>query len=241
MSRQHTLQFEPPLRGAPPAPPAQGSSIAVDLAGEPVRLLAERALFWPRMRAVLIADLHLGKAAAFRACGVPLPRGSTAADLARLGRVLQATRAEQLYVLGDFFHAAHGRVDALHEAFFGWRRRHAHLAITVVRGNHDLHAGAPPATWRIAVVAEAMRCSPFVFAHEPVTRPDGYTVGGHLHPGVRLAARDGDSARLPCFVLGERRAILPAFTRFSGLAVVRRQRGDRIVAVAGERVFALPA
>ena len=54
---------------------------ATALCGEQVELLALRALHWPRERTVFVADVHLGKAAAFRAGGVPLPRGSTAADL----------------------------------------------------------------------------------------------------------------------------------------------------------------
>ena len=45
---------------------------------------------------------------------------------------------------------------------------------------------------------------------------------------------------LPCFVLGHRRAILPAFGGFTGLALVAPARGDRIVAIAGSRLFALP-
>ena len=81
---------------------------ATALCGEQVELLAARALHWPRERTVFVADVHLGKAAAFRAGGVPLPRGSTAADLARLARVLQQTGARRLVVLGDFLHARGG-------------------------------------------------------------------------------------------------------------------------------------
>lgn len=79
------------------------------LAGERVELLAERALHWPRARTLFVADVHLGKTAAFRAGGVPLPGGTTAADLARLSAVLAATCAERLVVLGDLLHAAAGR------------------------------------------------------------------------------------------------------------------------------------
>ena len=42
-------------------------------------LLAGRALLWPERRTLLVADLHLGKGAVFRARGVPVPSGSTAA------------------------------------------------------------------------------------------------------------------------------------------------------------------
>jgi len=42
-------------------------------------------------------------------------------------------------------------------------------------------------------------------------------------------------------VLGARRALLPAFGRLTGLMLVRPGAGERIVAVAGTRLFALPA
>ena len=61
-----------------------------------------------------------------------------------------------------------------------------------------------------------------------------------MHPGVALQGRaPGDHARLPCFVLGRRRAILPAFGGFTGLALVAPARGERIVAIAGTQLFPL--
>jgi metallophosphoesterase superfamily enzyme len=47
------------------------------------------------------------------------------------------------------------------------------------------------------------------------------------------------SARLPCFVLGRRHAILPAFGRLTGLALVTPAADEIIVAIAGSRMFAL--
>lgn len=220
----------------------------VILAGERVELFAQRALYWPRGQALFVADVHLGKAAAFRAGGVPLPSGTTAADLARLGRLVDGTRAERLIVLGDFLHAASGRTAALERAFATWRERHCALAITLVRGNHDTKAGDPPADWRIDVVAEPHPAAPFLLCHEPPVGANGcesgslfgYALAGHVHPGVRIAGAGLQSARLPCFVLGESRAILPAFGRFTGLAMQPWPRSDRLIAIAGERLFALP-
>jgi uncharacterized protein len=57
---------------------------------------------------------------------------------------------------------------------------------------------------------------------------------------VRIASA-GESARLPCFVIGRERAILPAFGRFTGMADMVHARNDRIVAIAGEALFELPA
>ena len=214
---------------------------ATALGGEPVELLAARALHWPRERTVFVADVHLGKAAAFRAGGIPLPRGSTAADLARLAAVLQQTGARRLVVLGDFLHAASGRVGALDTAFRAWRAAHAAVELLLVRGNHDDRAGDPPPAWGMSVVDEPHPLAPFLACHLPVSPPSGYALCGHVHPGVTLHGAGGQSARLPCFVLGRRRAILPAFGGFTGLAAAAPRAGDRLVAIAGSRLFALPA
>ncbi len=212
---------------------------AATLAGERVELFAERALYWPARGVLFIADVHLGKAAAFRAGGVALPRGGTQADLARLSALLARTGARRLVVLGDFLHAAAGRVAALDAAFARWRAAHADVAVMLVRGNHDDRAGDPPADWGITVVAAPHPLAPFLACHEPEEPPSGYALCGHVHPGVLLRT-GSDAARLPCFVLGPRRAILPAFGGFTGLATVPPAAGDRIVAIAGTRLFALP-
>jgi len=224
-----------------PAPSAGTVTFATVLSDERVELLAARALHWPRERTVFVADVHLGKAAAFRAGGVPLPRGSTAADLARLTAVIRQTGAQRLVVLGDFLHGAAGRVRALDVAFRAWRAEHAGVDIVLVRGNHDDRAGDPPAEWNIAVVAEPHPLAPFLACHVPVSPSSGYALCGHAHPGITLRGSADQSERLPCFMLGRRRAILPAFGAFTGLARASPLVGDRIVAIAGTRLFALPA
>jgi uncharacterized protein len=221
--------------------PSTADSLRTSIAGETVELFASRALHWPAAATLFVADVHLGKAAAFRAGGVALPRGGTQADLARLSALLARTNARRLVVLGDFLHAAAGRVAALDTAFRAWRATHADVGMTLVRGNHDDHAGDPPATWGVDVVPEPHPLAPFLACHIPVTPTTGYALCGHVHPGVLLSGGRDDSARLSCFVLGARRAILPAFGGFTGLAMVAPAQGDRLVAIAGTRLFALPA
>lgn len=229
----------------PAAAPAPASARAagrfpVSIGGEAVELFADRAIHWTRMRTLFVADLHLGKAAAFRAGGVPIPRGSTANDLARLAALVEASGATRLCVLGDFLHAREGVVPALDRAFLAWRERHASLAITLVRGNHDAKSGDPPAGWGVEVVGEPHALPPFLACHVPASSKTGYTLCGHVHPGVRVSGRAGESVRLPCFVLGRRRAILPAFGRMTGLAIVSPAPDETIVAIAGGELFRLP-
>src|SRR6187431_2689406 len=126
----------------------------MNVGGEAVELCADRALFWTRTRTLFVADVHLGKAAAFRAGGVPVPRGSTANDLKRLATLVESCNATRLVVLGDFLHAKAGVVPALDAAFVAWRDQHATLNVMLVRGNHDAKSGDPPPGWGVDVVAE---------------------------------------------------------------------------------------
>lgn len=214
----------------------------VELAGEVVRLLPERALFWPRTRTLVVADLHWGKAATFRAAGIPIPAGTTSGDLARLDAVLDRTGAERMVILGDLFHAPEGRAAARTiAALRRWRLARADVDMLLVRGNHDRRAGDPPVELGIACVNGPVRLAPFMLRHEPVPSVDGYTLAGHIHPGLVLAGRGLQRERLPCFVLGPGLAILPAFGGFTGLGPVDAGPETQCFVVAGTEVIAVPA
>jgi uncharacterized protein len=79
---------------------------------------------------------------------------------------------------------------------------------------------------------------PFVLRHEPADSPDGYTLAGHLHPGLVLSG-PGRWERLPCFWLASRTAVLPAFGSFTGLAPVSPEPSDRIFVIAEDEVLAV--
>lgn len=210
----------------PPDPRA--AAVACRVAGETLELLPGRALYWPRASTLLVADLHLGKAGVFRQQGLPVPRGTTAADLAGLSELLTGTGAGRLVVLGDFGHAAATGEEAWLVEFANWRRTHASLAVTVVRGNHDAPVSPDPGLgldWRTESPLEP----PFVLAHEPGADPRGYVLAGHLHPVMTLRA-GGDRLRFPVFWLRAAHAVLPAFGGFTG--------GAPVVPGAGERAFA---
>jgi DNA ligase-associated metallophosphoesterase len=224
----------------PPRVPCGQPALCAVVGGERVVLHAERALEWPAARTLFVADVHLGKAAAFRAGGVPLPRGTTATDLARLDRLLAKTSAARLVVLGDFLHAKAGRVAALAQALVAWRLRHRDVEVLLVRGNHDASAGDPPREWQVTCVDEPYALAPFLACHHATRPPSGYALCGHVHPGIRIASA-GEAARVPCFLLGRERAILPAFGRFTGLADIAPAHDERIVAIAGAGLFELPA
>jgi len=203
----------------------------VDLvvAGEGVRLYAERALRWGST--LLVADLHWGKSAAFRAAGLPVP-DELEADLERLERLVATAEVDRVVVLGDLVHARAGLSEGVLEAVSAFRRR-CPVAMTLVRGNHDRHVPELPPSWGIDDRVERVE-GPFRFRHHPVPDPDGrYVWAGHVHAGV-VVGRGIDRVSFPCFHLGRSVGILPAFGGFTGSGRVRGEPGDRVVAIVPE-------
>lgn len=195
------------------------------LGGEPVELRPERAVRWGRT--LFVADLHWGKSASFRAMGLPVP-DELEDDLFRLEGVIRATAVDRVIVLGDLVHARGGLTAAVDAAVTAFRRR-VPVALLLVCGNHDRHAGPMPAGWEIPVVPELSE-GPFLFRHHPAPAAGRYVWAGHTHPGVRLDLGLG-GVRLPCFHLGAAVGVLPAFGGFTGAASVRRRPEDVLVAV----------
>ena len=216
---------------------AAGGDLAVEVAGERVILLPEHALFRPGAGTLLVADPHWGKAAAFRAAGLPVPGGTTSAGLERLSRALERTGARRLVILGDLLHAREGRAPRTLEAVRAWLDRHAALSITLVRGNHDRRAGDPPAELGIECCDPPCLSPPFVLDHHPEPSGAGYVLAGHVHPSVTLRGAGRQRKRLPCFHFGARVGLLPAFGDFTGTADVSVLPGDRVFVVAGDDVL----
>lgn len=210
--------------------------LRVEIGGAALVLLPERAAYMPEQGALLVADVHVGKAASFRGLGVPVPGGTTAGTLERLSAALRATQASRLIVLGDFVHSVRSFAPATMGSLARWRAAHATLPITLLRGNHDERAGDPPHEFDIDVVDGPLPCGAFLLAHEPEASPEAYVLAGHVHPCVIVGARGFDRLRLPCFHFGARVGVLPAFGEFTGSHALPREEGDRVFAIAEARV-----
>jgi DNA ligase-associated metallophosphoesterase len=212
----------------------------VEVGGEPLVLLPERAAFLPRHATLLVADAHVGKAVSFRRLGVPVPRGTTSETLEVLTGLVARHAARRVVFLGDFLHSARSHAASTLGAVARWRQRHPGLGLTLVRGNHDDRAGDPPAALGIEVVDEPLPLGGLALCHHPRAQPGAYVLAGHLHPCVRVG-RGIDRLRLPCFCFGDSVGVLPAFGAFTGMHAVPREAGARIFAIADDRVVALAA
>jgi DNA ligase-associated metallophosphoesterase len=209
----------------------------VQLAGEELWLLPEKAIFWPAQQALLIADVHFGKAAAYRKLGQPVPQGTTSQNTAVLDAMLGTLPCRQLIFLGDFLHGRGSHAVATLSALAEWRARHRDLAMTLIRGNHDLRAGDPPASLNIHVVPEPLLLGPFALQHEPVPHPERHVLAGHVHPVYWLNGKGRQRLRLPCFKLGEDVSLLPAFGAFTGGYQVLRDDHCRIFVIGDNEIW----
>jgi DNA ligase-associated metallophosphoesterase len=212
---------------------------AIEIANEQLLMLPQKALYWARESMLIIADIHFGKAASFRALGVPVPAGTTSANLAALEDLMARHVVRQVMFLGDFLHARAAHAPATLAAMQAWRERHPEVQLTLVRGNHDLHAGDPPAQLGITMVDEPHVIGPFAFCHHPDILVPSYVLAGHVHPVYRL--RSGwDSLLLPCFLVGTERMVLPSFGAFTGGHPVRPEPEERLFVTSGEAVLLIP-
>ncbi|MBK9243729.1 MAG: ligase-associated DNA damage response endonuclease PdeM [Burkholderiales bacterium] len=213
----------------------------LDFGGTTWRALPQLAALWLPPRWLVVADLHFGKAATFRARGVPVPGGTTEAGLARLTALIEQTRPRRLVFLGDLLHAREAHGAGTMQQLARWRAQHAALPMTLVEGNHDRHAGAPPPALSIDVVDEPWTMQGIAFCHHPQRIANTAVVAGHLHPCVRLHGAANDTLRLPCFWQRVDLLTLPAFGEFTGGAPIQRERGDRVFAVADAGLIEIPA
>ncbi|MET0582058.1 MAG: ligase-associated DNA damage response endonuclease PdeM [Pseudoxanthomonas sp.] len=210
------------------------AELDIELGGEPMRLLGDRALYWPARARLLIADLHLGKADVFRHAGIGLPAGGTLHDLDRLATLLAHTRATELWILGDVLHGP-ALASRWRESWEQWRAKHERLRIVALTGNHD--RALRNAGLELTLAGAEVEDGPFALRHEPHPHPTLHVLCGHIHP---LAALPGMRKRFPSFWLRESMTVLPAFSHFTAGVAPQLSAGERLVACVEGEAIALP-
>lgn len=216
------------------------AATTIELGGARLQLLAGRAAFWQERAALLVSDLHFGKAVSLRAAGYAVPPGSTAADLARLDELLESTGAQRLWITGDFLHSpCQGHRPTL-DKLAKWFAARPNLERLLVRGNHEERAGDPPESWGLEMVDEPHDVGPWCLGHYPRTDLPKPSIAGHLHPGVALADANGDKLKRPAFLLRRHGLVLPSFGALTGSHVYSGKPGERVFAVVDSTLHEMP-
>ena len=208
------------------------------IARQTLHLHPFRAVFWEEGKALLLADLHLGKAAHFRRNGLAVPPGVSDNNWDRLLSLLIDFRPERVLFLGDLFHSEY---NAVWEELVDLIEQFHHVRFELVPGNHDILPRPLYESSKLTLHPEQLAEPPFLFTHHPLdVVPEGaYNLAGHVHPGVRLRGNGRQRLRLPCFYFGKRQGLLPAFGAFTGLGPVDVREGDRVFVIAEEEVIGI--
>ena len=187
-----------------------------------LRLLDDKALYLPDNEALLVSDVHLGKAETFQSFGIPIPNQMNEENLDRLRSLCKQTNPKKLFILGDLFHSRQSLVPEVLTAWDSFLKE-IDAETTLIVGNHDrqLISALPPLAMDCLV--DAVAIGSFLLSHEPEPLHESVlNICGHIHPVVGLRSRT-DSLRLPCFFVeyDQRRLTLPSFGEFTGGYEVR--------------------
>lgn len=202
-------------------------------------LLPEGAVFLTNTSTLIVADIHLGKSAAFRAKGLPVPEGDSARDLARLLALAEKSHARHLVIAGDLFHAPTGMTPELETALTDFMTQLG-IPVTLVVGNHDA---------KIQHLPHPIRSVPHLelddhlqVIHDPAhASGEQLHIAGHWHPVVKIPDSKRTSLRLPCFLKRDHSLVLPAFGSFTGGSILNVRPDDRVFVALREQVVELPA
>jgi DNA ligase-associated metallophosphoesterase len=195
-----------------------------------------RCIFWEEEQALILSDLHLGKTGHFRKHGIAVPQAVFIEDLQRLVEQLIHFRAKKIIAVGDLFHS---RANKEMDLFLKWRHDLPELEFTLVRGNHDILKQGWYDDASIQVKEGIYSINNFSFVHDPEEVPAEMLAGdfifsGHLHPGINIQGIAKQSLTFPCYYFSDTQAILPAFSKFSGLAMIKKRKEETVYAIVND-------
>ncbi len=194
----------------------------------------ERAIYVPQHQLLAISDLHLGKAAYFRKAGLAVPNQVSRNDLSRLAKLLDHYQPKTLLINGDMFHSDY---NSEIDEFAEWRQQFTEVQFLLVKGNHDRQKQDVYEQLAIAVHEPNYDVASLSFIHDVADdKSHQYPIGGHVHPGISIYNNAKQRIKLPCFYFGVDYAVLPAFSNFTGLQVVKPKANDQVFAITPSKV-----
>lgn len=212
-------------------------------------LSTDRTLFWEEEKALILSDLHFGKTGHFRKSGIAVPASLYREDLQRLVSQIQYFQPRQLIIVGDMFHS---HANAELDLFLRWRSDLSGLDIRLIKGNHDILTTDWYVRAGIEISGQTHSVNHFHFVHDVIghlesqgsavrttSENPAYFFSGHIHPGIRIQGAGRQSLCFPCFYFGKKYAVLPAFSRFTGTAMIYPQAEEQVFAIVNQELIQL--
>ncbi len=207
-------------------------SFPIQILQQHFQLHPSGAIYWEEQKALLIADVHLGKVTHFRKHGSAVPLQALQQNFLKLDMVLRDFEVAHVVFLGDLFHSFE---NTEWDWFAHWKMQQR-LDMTLVVGNHDVIEAHRYEALDIRVV-ESLEEEGFLLSHHPTVSEALFNIAGHIHPGVVLSGLGRQRVKTACFFLSEHQMILPAFGIFTGKYTMQPNEGDRVFAVTEAEVL----
>lgn len=203
------------------------------LPGATFHLLPEKVIFWEEKKALILSDLHIGKASHFRKAGVPISSHIHVREFFILDAVIAEYHPTQIFFVGDLFHSDFNQEWDL---FYTWSHHYPEIDMTLIRGNHDILPDHLYKNSRLNVV-DKLTFGKIEFTHEQDLNSNAYNISGHLHPAVSMIGPGKQSLKLPCFIFRPDHAFLPAFGHFTGLSKIKPTKKDNVYIIAENEII----
>lgn len=208
-------------------------------------LTTDRTMYWEEERALIVSDLHFGKTGHFRKSGIAVPASVCKEDLQRLVVQIQYFQPDELIIVGDMFHS-HANREL--ELFLKWRSDLSDIKIKLVKGNHDILEEVWYKNADIELNPRTLSLQQFHFVHDISDLPHrkekaassegvSYCFCGHIHPGIRIQGSGKQSLCFPCFYFGKKYAVLPAFSRFTGVALIYPEAEEEVFVIVNQELI----
>ncbi len=207
----------------------------INIGGNLLELLPEKAVLIPSEKIMIIADLHLGKIEHFRAAGINLPLAAATQTENRLVDLIEKHHPSRVIFLGDLFHSVQNQS---YNTFQDTLSLFKKITFDLVIGNHDIMDMEDYTNLGISVYEELF-INELWLTHEPKEEIKNgyYNLAGHIHPGVTLKGKGRQKMTLPCFYFGINNGLLPAFGYFTGKAIIKIEKKSDIFAIAEDKIF----
>jgi len=210
----------------------------------------ERALFIPEIKAIVIADLHIGIEFDYYLQGVNIVT-QTKNLLEKCKKLIKEKDAKKLIIVGDLKHVIAGKGEEKQEMIIKERKEVRYFLkevsklaeIWIVKGNHDGRLFSKRAK---IYGARGFKIKDVAFLHGHAwpsheIMHSKLVIMGHLHPFIRIKTRVGYSYLEPCWIKGEFKKgeinkrygikrlkfiVMPAFNPLCGGIAINREKID---------------
>ena len=125
------------------------------------------------------------------------------------------------------------------DEFGVWREEFKDINFVLVKGNHDKQEEKLYKNLNIELHNPSYCTDKFCFIHDALkcNEENLYPISGLIHPGVSIYNNAKQRLKFPCFYFGDEYAVLPAFSAFTGLYLMKPKFNEQVFAITPNKVI----